>query len=199
MAFCDGSTVRDADLVETDHVRRHYIGSNLYAMFNADTRWHYLSRQSPDEVILMKMFDSDRKVKAKCEFLTTNQTYMASNWTKTVHTLHLSFRELKQRYSQERASKSGLWSSRPPLNDMTHGEDLWPTIMCLQLKNDRSICFGSFACIHDAGAITIVSGHSQSVACGMHPWLSPRFLGSGRLTARNFPAVSTVAWSQDKS
>jgi len=66
LAFCDGSTVDSADLIETDHIRRHYTGSNLYAMFNPKTHWHYLSNQTPDEVVFMKMFDSNHKVQASC-------------------------------------------------------------------------------------------------------------------------------------
>jgi hypothetical protein len=40
--------------------------SNLYTMFNP-THWHYISDQTPEEVVFMKMFDSNHKVQASCE------------------------------------------------------------------------------------------------------------------------------------
>jgi len=65
LAFCDSSSVPDGDLVECDHVRRRFKGANLYAYFGAAHKWYYLGEQRPDEVLLLKMFDSDKGVKAK--------------------------------------------------------------------------------------------------------------------------------------
>ena len=69
LALCDGSTVDDRDLVETDHVRRHYTGSTMYLMHNPGQRFYYLSNQGRNDVLLFKNFDSERGVKARCVFL----------------------------------------------------------------------------------------------------------------------------------
>ena len=58
LALCDARTVGPSDLVEADHVRRHYSGANYYATPSHNYRWHYLNRQRRDEVTLLKMFDS---------------------------------------------------------------------------------------------------------------------------------------------
>ncbi|KAL2058644.1 hypothetical protein ABVK25_001372 [Lepraria finkii] len=65
LTFCDARTVEPSDLVEADHVRKHYNGSNFYAKPSHRYRWHYLNRQRKDEVTLLKMFDSDPEVEAK--------------------------------------------------------------------------------------------------------------------------------------
>jgi hypothetical protein len=77
-------------------------------MFNPDTHWHYLSNQTPDEVVFMKMFDSDRKVQASCESDLLNLTMYLTNYSKVVHTPHLRFQVLQDErtYCQERALKS---------------------------------------------------------------------------------------------
>jgi hypothetical protein len=55
----------DEDLVECDHVRKKFKGANYYSYYNAAHKWYYLGEQRPDEVMLLKMFDSDGNVKAK--------------------------------------------------------------------------------------------------------------------------------------
>lgn len=76
LALCDARTVELSDLVEADHVRKHYSGANYYARPSHNYRWCYLNRQRRDEVTLLKMFDS-ANVGGKCEspspqsFLTT--------------------------------------------------------------------------------------------------------------------------------
>ena len=66
LALCDARTVGLSDLVEADHVRKHYSGANYYAKPSRNYRWHYLNRQRRDEVTLLKMFDS-ANVEGKCE------------------------------------------------------------------------------------------------------------------------------------
>ncbi|KAK1750089.1 Aspirochlorine biosynthesis protein N [Echria macrotheca] len=65
LAVCDPRSVPDSDLVECDHVRRKFKGANMYAHYGPGHKWHYLSGQRPDEVLLLKMFDSDPSVEAK--------------------------------------------------------------------------------------------------------------------------------------
>ena len=67
LAFCDPNSVPEQDLVECDHVRRKFKGANMYAHFNPEHKWYYLGQQRPEEVLLLKMFDSDPSVTAKCK------------------------------------------------------------------------------------------------------------------------------------
>ncbi|KAK3368629.1 methyltransferase CmcJ [Podospora didyma] len=65
LAFCDPDSVSGDDLVECDHVRRKFKGSNMYAHYDPDHKWYYLGQQRPEEALLLKMFDSEPDVKAK--------------------------------------------------------------------------------------------------------------------------------------
>lgn len=67
LALCDAQSIEPSDLVEADHVRKQYNGSNFYAKPSPKYRWYYLSRQRKEEVTLLKMFDSDPDIKAKCK------------------------------------------------------------------------------------------------------------------------------------
>lgn len=69
LALCDAQSVQPSDLVEADHVRKHYSGANIYAKSSPHYRWHYLSQQRKDEVSLIKMFDSHPEVEAKCKII----------------------------------------------------------------------------------------------------------------------------------
>lgn len=87
LALCDARTTTPEDMVETDHVRKHYLGAALYLMAREKYRWYYLHRQRKDEVTLLKMFDSDPDVEAKCE-------YFALLWIKSwtlipIQTVHM--------------------------------------------------------------------------------------------------------------
>lgn len=64
LAFCDSASMPDDDLIECDQVRRHFRGATMYALDNPGHRWYYLRDQRPEEVVLMKMFDSATDVKA---------------------------------------------------------------------------------------------------------------------------------------
>ncbi|KAM5480103.1 hypothetical protein MaudMau93_007630 [Microsporum audouinii] len=65
LAVCDGSTIKDSDMVEADHISRTYHGNTMYGLYSPSHTWHYLHHQSPDEVLIFKIFDSDPSVKAK--------------------------------------------------------------------------------------------------------------------------------------
>ncbi|KAJ8071668.1 hypothetical protein OCU04_001987 [Sclerotinia nivalis] len=64
LAICDDSSVRNEDLVECDQARRRFRGATMYAHDSPDHRWYYLSEQRPQEMLLMKIFDSAAHVKA---------------------------------------------------------------------------------------------------------------------------------------
>lgn len=62
IALCDGSTIDPADLVEIDNVRRHYTGASMYALYNDNQKWYYMSKQRRSDVLLFKTFDSRKDV-----------------------------------------------------------------------------------------------------------------------------------------
>lgn len=49
----------DQDLVSTRHIYAHREGSTFSVKYNPGHKWYYLSDQTPDEVTLIKCFDSD--------------------------------------------------------------------------------------------------------------------------------------------
>jgi hypothetical protein len=67
LALSDGSKVKDQDLVETDHVRRLYTGATMNLLYRPGYEWFYINRQSKDEIIIIKNFDSSPIVKARCK------------------------------------------------------------------------------------------------------------------------------------
>ena len=69
LAVCDGTTIETSDLVEADHVRRHYTGSTMYVKFNPRQEFYYMSKQRRNEVLIFKNFDSDRTKPASCKLL----------------------------------------------------------------------------------------------------------------------------------
>jgi hypothetical protein len=60
LALCDARSVQQTDLVAADFVRQTYIGETLYMLPNPEHKWHYLSKQAPNEVTLLKIYDSER-------------------------------------------------------------------------------------------------------------------------------------------
>ncbi|KAK3947437.1 hypothetical protein QBC32DRAFT_354304 [Pseudoneurospora amorphoporcata] len=66
LAVCDGSTVQPQNLVAVDHVRKNYEGEGLYPLYDEGMKWYYLNRQTKDEVLLFKTFDSKEGLKARC-------------------------------------------------------------------------------------------------------------------------------------
>ena len=67
LAVCDGSSVSPADLMAVDHVRKHYVGESLYPLYSPGLRWYFLNRQTKDEVLVFKTFDSSPDARAKCK------------------------------------------------------------------------------------------------------------------------------------
>ena len=72
LAVCDGSTVKKEDCVSVDLVKTgdlsSYTGDTILLLPSKAYRWYFLSEQQPDEVTLMKIFDSDNRCAAKCGF-----------------------------------------------------------------------------------------------------------------------------------
>ena len=63
LALADASSVRQADLIATDQVFPDRVGEICHVAFNPGQRWYYAPRMTPDEVLLIKGWDSaDRGV-----------------------------------------------------------------------------------------------------------------------------------------
>ncbi len=58
LALCDWRSVDEADLVATDLVYPEHRGEVYSITPNPRHRWHYLSAMRPDEVLLIKCFDT---------------------------------------------------------------------------------------------------------------------------------------------
>ncbi|KAF2829308.1 methyltransferase CmcJ [Ophiobolus disseminans] len=64
LAVCDGTSMAPADLVETDSVRRDKTTTLYYARYSPMHKWFFLYRQTPEEALLFKHFDSKSDVGA---------------------------------------------------------------------------------------------------------------------------------------
>ena len=58
LALCDARSIAPSDLVPTDLVYPDKVGETYSFRYNPDHRWFYYPRLSPDEVLLLKIFDS---------------------------------------------------------------------------------------------------------------------------------------------
>jgi hypothetical protein len=58
LAVCDAESVAPGDLVASDLVYQHRVGETYGVTFNPSHRWFYVPQMQPDEVLLLKCFDS---------------------------------------------------------------------------------------------------------------------------------------------
>ena len=58
LAVCDARTVKFDELVGSDLVYPNRVGETYSVKFNLDHRWFYVPDMAPDEVLLLKCFDS---------------------------------------------------------------------------------------------------------------------------------------------
>ena len=63
----DGSSVPEEKLVEVDVVRRSFPGESYYPLEHGGYKWYFMDRQTQEDVLFMKMNDSNQSVKAKCK------------------------------------------------------------------------------------------------------------------------------------
>ena len=59
LAFCDAQTLPLEDFVPTDLHYRDRTGEVYSLRFRAEHRWYYFPHMQPDEVLLLKCYDSD--------------------------------------------------------------------------------------------------------------------------------------------
>lgn len=62
IAVADSRSVLDADLVEADMTENGFPGKQWVVRYNADHRWYYKHRMEPEDVLLIKCFDSNEGV-----------------------------------------------------------------------------------------------------------------------------------------
>jgi len=58
LAMCDAQSIAQGDLIPTDLVYPDKVGETYSFVFNPAHRWYYFPEQAPDEVLLLKIFDS---------------------------------------------------------------------------------------------------------------------------------------------
>lgn len=68
LAFCDFTSVCLQDLVPCDRVYPVFVGEVYMIKHNPDQRWHWVSKQSPEEVTVMLMYDTHSDGKARRRF-----------------------------------------------------------------------------------------------------------------------------------
>ena len=66
LAVCDALTVGQDDLIPSDLVYPHRVGETYSVIFDPAHRWFYVSDMQPDEVLLLKCYDS--KVDGRARF-----------------------------------------------------------------------------------------------------------------------------------
>ncbi|KAH6179710.1 hypothetical protein HBI61_106600 [Parastagonospora nodorum] len=62
IAVADSRSVPDADLVEADMTENGFPGKQWVVRYNADHHWYYKYRMEPEDVLLIKCFDSNKGV-----------------------------------------------------------------------------------------------------------------------------------------
>lgn len=61
LTLCSGITSSMNQLIECDHIRRHYMGSTMYLQYDekGTQEFWYMSKQSMEDVVIFKNFDSE--------------------------------------------------------------------------------------------------------------------------------------------
>ena len=62
LAIAEAPSVSFSDLVPSDLIYPNRIGETYNVTFSPAHRWHYISEQRPDEVLLLKCYDSREDV-----------------------------------------------------------------------------------------------------------------------------------------
>ncbi|KAK4455291.1 hypothetical protein QBC34DRAFT_389712 [Podospora aff. communis PSN243] len=65
LSVCDATTLPEEQLVECDRIRRAFLGCTMYVKYVEGIKWHYMSRQDNDDLLVFKTFDSDSDVPAR--------------------------------------------------------------------------------------------------------------------------------------
>lgn len=58
LAICEYGSIRDEDLIAAERRYRDRVGGIYYLAYNPDQRWYYFPKMTPDEIVLLKCYDS---------------------------------------------------------------------------------------------------------------------------------------------
>ncbi|CAI7659319.1 unnamed protein product [Penicillium palitans] len=61
LALCDASSIDPADFVPSDIIYPNYVAENLMLHYSSNQTWYWLPDQQPDEVLVFKAVDSDKR------------------------------------------------------------------------------------------------------------------------------------------
>ena len=65
LALCDASSIEPADFLPTDLVYPDKVGETFSLRANPAHRWYYYPQLRPDEVLLLKIYDSRTDIAAR--------------------------------------------------------------------------------------------------------------------------------------
>ncbi len=68
LAFCDSRTIDPEDLITADRILPSQSWSLYFLKHNPNQKWHWISKQTPDELTLLMTFDS-KPGGARCELI----------------------------------------------------------------------------------------------------------------------------------
>ncbi|KAK4452749.1 hypothetical protein QBC34DRAFT_29322 [Podospora aff. communis PSN243] len=66
LAVADATTVKPSSLIEVDRIRMSYHGPTYFLTHQDGVKWYYASEQKNDEVLFLKIFDSEEGVAKYC-------------------------------------------------------------------------------------------------------------------------------------
>lgn len=58
LAICEYGSIRDEDLIAAERRYRDRVGGIYYLAYNPNQRWYYFPKMTPDEIVLLKCYDS---------------------------------------------------------------------------------------------------------------------------------------------
>lgn len=67
LAFCDFRSVDPENLLPTERVYPHRVNESYYLTFNNNQKWHWISDQTPEELLVMVMYDTMSGNTARCK------------------------------------------------------------------------------------------------------------------------------------
>jgi hypothetical protein len=79
LALCDARSFTNDDLIASDLVYKHVRGETSRVEFKPEHRWYYFSEQQREEVLLIRVHDSEDDGRARLSFHTSFENPLAEN------------------------------------------------------------------------------------------------------------------------
>jgi hypothetical protein len=79
LALCDARSFSNDDLIASDLVYKHVRGETSRVEYKPDHRWYYFSEQQRDEVLLIRVHDSEDDGRARLSFHTSFKNPLAQD------------------------------------------------------------------------------------------------------------------------